>query len=67
VDLNKRGYLLVDVDPSRVVCEWWHLNTVATIDNGQTLAVAFQVRDGQGRLESASPTSARAQPPALAP
>ena len=67
IDLNRRGYMLLDVDHSRVVCEWWHLATVAQVDDRQQMAVAFQVRDGAGRLETASQTSERPNPPPLAP
>lgn len=56
IDLNKRGYMLLDITHQRVVCEWWHLNTVAVPDAGQKLAVAFQVLDGSARLAPAAAT-----------
>lgn len=59
IELNKRGYMLLDVTHERVVCEWWHLNTVAVSDPGQTLAVAYQVQDGAGHLTPAAATRAR--------
>jgi alkaline phosphatase D len=62
IDLNKRGYLLLDVTPERVVGEWWHLDAVAVPDANQTLAAAWQVRDGQARLVPAAQTTARPGP-----
>ena len=51
IDFNKRGYMLLDVTHQRVVCEWWHLNTVSAPDAGQSLAVAYQVLDGDQHLD----------------
>ena len=67
IDFNKRGYMLLDVDPRRVVCEWWHLNTVAAVDAAQTLAVAYQVDAGTNRLVPATATAAKARAAKLAP
>ncbi len=67
VDLNRRGYMLLDLTPQRVVCEWWHLNTVAQPDAQQSMAVAYQVLSGQPHLAVASQTAAKAQAPAPAP
>ncbi len=58
IDLNRRGYMLLDVNTSRVVCEWWHLDTVATLDANEFLAAAYQVEAGQNRL---TPVVARAR------
>ncbi|MBN8488938.1 MAG: alkaline phosphatase D family protein [Burkholderiales bacterium] len=66
IDLNKRGYMLLDVTHERVVGEWWHLETVTAPDAGQTLAMAYQVEDGAAHLTPAGPTSAR-RGPRLAP
>lgn len=53
IDLNKRGYMLLDVTHERVTCEWWHLETVASPDPRQVLARAFQVQDGAAHLTPA--------------
>jgi hypothetical protein len=29
IDLSRRGYMLVDADATRVVSEWWYVDTVA--------------------------------------
>ncbi len=67
INLDKRGYMLIDADASRVVCEWWHLDTVASRSNIETFAVAFEVRDGTNRLAPSVQTPARPNPPPFAP
>ena len=67
VNLENQGYLLIDADATRVVGEWWFVDTVTTPSSGQSLASVLQVRDGTAHLVGASPTSARNDRPALAP
>jgi alkaline phosphatase D len=67
VDFNRRGYLLVDVTPARVLAEWWHIDRVDVPDGAQTLAVAFEVRRGAPHLVAAGPSAERDDAPPLAP
>ncbi|HKX41330.1 MAG TPA: alkaline phosphatase D family protein, partial [Burkholderiaceae bacterium] len=67
INLSRRGYMLIDANATRVVGEWWFVDTVANRDGGQSFATAFQVLDGGQHLLAAAQTSARANPPALAP
>ena len=67
INLNQRGYMLIDADPSRCVCEWWHIDTVASLGNIETFAVAYEVRDGSNRLAPSVQTPSRLNPPLLAP
>jgi alkaline phosphatase D len=67
IDLNQRGYMLLDVTRARVVCEWWYVDTVASISNVQTFGAAFEVHDGSNHLQPSVMTTPRANPPALAP
>ena len=67
VELNQRGYMLLDVTRERAVCEWWYVDTVASVSNIQTFGVAFEVVHGSNRLQPSAMTTPRAQPPALAP
>jgi alkaline phosphatase D len=67
IDLNQRGYMLLDVTPQRTVCEWWYVDTVGSVSNVQTFGTAFEVRYGSNRLQPAAQTEAQANPPALAP
>jgi alkaline phosphatase D len=60
IDLNRRGYMLLDITDDRVQCEWWHLDTVAAIDGNQTLAAVSRVDAGRNRI--AGTTVAPAQP-----
>ncbi|MFD2271528.1 alkaline phosphatase D family protein [Undibacterium arcticum] len=67
IELSKRGYMLVDVDATRVINEWWYVDTVASVSNVQSFGMALQVQDGARHLILASQTAPRLNPPALAP
>ncbi len=67
IDLNQRGYMLLDVTRDRVVCEFWFVDTVASISNVQTFGVAFEVQQGTNRLQPSAQTTPRNNPPLLAP
>jgi len=67
VELTKRGYMLIDADSTRVVSEWWYVDTVASSSTGQSFGAAFQVQAGSNRVVPAGQTSPRTNPPALAP
>jgi len=67
IELTRRGYMLLDVDATRVVAEWWYVDTIETRSNGQSFGVAFQAQSTTKRLVTASQTSPRADAPALAP
>ena len=67
IDLNQRGYMLLDVTPQRTVCEWWYVDTVVAPSNVQTFGTAFEVQFGSNRLQPSAMTTPVANPPALAP
>lgn len=67
IELTRRGYMLLDADATRVVSEWWYVDTIANRSSEQSFGVAFQVQDGANRLAPAAQTSPRPDPPALAP
>jgi alkaline phosphatase D len=67
VDLSGRGYMIIDADATRVVGEWWFVDTVMSRNTGQSFATAFQVLDGERHLVQAAQTSPRVDPPELAP
>ena len=67
VDLTQRGYMLLDVDATRLVSEWWYVDTVTSRSSVQTMGQALQVGDGTNRLSDGAQTVARPNPPALAP
>lgn len=67
IDLDKRGYMLIDANAQRCVCEFWQVDTAAAISNVQTLGAVFEVRDGLNRLQVSSITVPKANPAKLAP
>lgn len=67
IDLMRRGYMLIDATPQRVVGEWWYVDTVASISNVQAFGTAFEVQAGTNRLVPSAQTTPRANPPQLAP
>jgi alkaline phosphatase D len=68
VDLAQKGYLLVDITPTRVTGEWWYVSTIATRGGTESFATAFPVQAGQNRLGAATTmTAPKANPPPLAP
>ena len=67
INLHKRGYLLLDVTPAKVVGEFWHVDTVASPSNVQTFADAYEVQAGTNRLAPSAQTTPRANAPLLAP
>lgn len=62
IDFNRRGYMLLDITRERVQCEWWHLDTVAAIDNQETLAAVSRVDSGRNRIASTTVAPAAAKP-----
>lgn len=68
VELNRRGYLLVDVTPERVQAEWYHLPTITTRSNETVLAAVLSTASGQSHLVPGGAASLpRRDAPALAP
>jgi alkaline phosphatase D len=41
IELNKRGYTLVDINRDRLQAEWWHVPTVSERTDVQTLAASL--------------------------
>lgn len=62
-DLDRRGYLLLDVKPERVVGEFWIVDTVAAPSAVQSFVTAFEVRDGTNHLVPSAQTLPKASPP----
>lgn len=66
-DLDRRGYLLLDVQPERVVGEFWIVDTVAAPSPHQSFVTAFEVRHGSHHLSPSAQTPPKADAPAPAP
>jgi alkaline phosphatase D len=67
IDFTRKGYLLLDVTPERVVGEHWFVDTIDTASSVETLGNAMQVDDGENRLVDSTQTTPRANPPPPAP
>jgi alkaline phosphatase D len=67
VDLTRKGYLLLDITPERLVGEHWYIDTIATASDNEALGAAFQTADGANRLTSAGQTEPKENPPLPAP
>lgn len=57
-ELNKRGYVLLDVDAERVQGEFWHVATVDSKSRVEALAAAFVNEAGANRLQPVTSASA---------
>ncbi len=66
-DLDRRGYLLLDIQPARVVGEFYVVDTVAAPSAVESFVTAFEVQAGSNHLVPSAQTPAKAHPPAPAP
>jgi alkaline phosphatase D len=53
-ELSKRGYVVLDVDTSRVQGDWIHLSTVQTRNFTSNVAASLECRLAENRLRTAS-------------
>jgi len=67
IELDKRGYMLLDINASRVMAEWWYVDTIAGRSGNQAFGRAVQVLAGANHLSTGSQTAPRPNPPAPAP
>jgi alkaline phosphatase D len=67
-DMDRRGYVLLDVDRERAQAEWWFMETVAERRPDERFARGFRTRTGRSHLEPVVLASApRRDPPPPAP
>ena len=66
-DLDRRGYLLLDLKPSRVVGEFYVVDTVTAPSTVESFVTAFEVQAGSNHLVPSAQTPAKPHPPAPAP
>ena len=68
VDLELKGYLLMDVTPTRTTGEWWYVSTIVERGGTESFGTAFPVDAGANHLGAATAATApKANAPALAP
>jgi len=53
VNLNKKGYIILDVNKDRTQGEWYHLDNITTTTFSESLAAAYYVNDGERHNQSA--------------
>lgn len=67
-DLSKRGYLLLDINSSRVHGDWVHLNTIGSANFQSEVSASWRCLNGENHLEAApQPLSPRGTNAPLAP
>ena len=66
INLNQRGYMLLDITPQRVSNEWWYVDTVEKRSRGQSFAIALQTNRGENHLSRGVQSAPKKNPPALA-
>lgn len=67
-DLERHGYVVLDLTEERAQAEWWHVATVFERRRAESLAASWQVRRGTSKLFPAkAPLTPRTGAPAPAP
>lgn len=66
VELSKKGYMVMDVTPERVLGEWWYIDTISAPSSTQSFGTAFEVTPGSNHLVAAGQSAPKDNPPPLA-
>ena len=61
-DLDRHGYVTVDVTPERVQADFWHVDTIGRRDGGERWAGGWALRDGRLGLQPAVSPAPAAEP-----
>ena len=69
IDFMGKGYAVLDVTPQGVTCDYWFVSTITQRGGTESFAFAYPTPVGENRIRAArtAPTTAPANPPALAP
>ena len=67
IDLQQRGYILLDITPERTQAEWYYVPTISETNDGEALGAVFATTDGANRLASGTQSEPRADAPPPAP
>ena len=66
-DLDRHGYVVVDLTPDRLQGDWWHIDTISRRDPGERWAGGWWLADGELGLRRASaPAAGPVRAPAAA-
>ncbi|NGY03440.1 alkaline phosphatase D family protein [Solimonas terrae] len=66
-DFTRKGYLLLDITPQRVIGEHWYVDTITQPSTTEAFGAAYQTADGDNHMSAAEQTSPRSDAPAFAP
>ena len=67
VELERHGYVLLDITTDRVSSEWWYVDTITTHSGGDTFATAMQTVRDSCSVQPGAQSSTRGRAPPLAP
>ena len=68
LDLEFRGYMVLDVTRASVQCDWYHVKDVTVVQSDVTWDAGWTVRAGETFLtEAEAPSPGKSRAPALAP
>jgi alkaline phosphatase D len=56
IELNKRGYVVIDINRDRMQSEWWHVPTIRERTDVQALAASLTTASGANHLVPATST-----------
>ena len=63
-DLDRHGYVVLDVAPERLQADWWYVDTIARRDGGERWGGGWWLADGELGLRPASAPAALSRAPA---
>jgi len=67
VELNRRGYALLDITPERIQAEWYHVTTITERLAQESVAAVLACQTRTNRLLPGVVSAAKANPPVRAP
>lgn len=67
IDLAQKGYMVIDITPTRTSGEWWYTGAPATRQATNSFGTAYQVVSGTRTLKPGTEAPARSNPPPAAP
>ncbi|HEX2118289.1 MAG TPA: alkaline phosphatase D family protein, partial [Acidimicrobiales bacterium] len=65
-DLDRHGYVVIDVTPERMQADWWHLDTIARRDTAERWGGGWWLADGSVGLRPAQGPASVSRRPAAA-
>ena len=66
-DLDRHGYVVLDVTPERLQADWWHVDTITRRDPGERWGGGWWLADGQRGLRRADAPAPFSRAPTSGP